>query len=128
MFGQLYHLSGATAKRRARALLERFDLIDAASRLVRTYSGGMRRRLDGLYPRVVIRQQRVCADQHHAYLVACLAEHQPFSVFITAVRGLVLNQPDATVIWQTIAWCVGLLVVIIPLAIWAYGRRTARSA
>jgi ABC transporter DrrB family efflux protein len=56
------------------------------------------------------------------------AEHQPLSVLITAVRGLVLNQPDATVIWQTIAWCVGLLVVIIPLAIWAYGRRTARSA
>ncbi len=46
MFGQLYHLSGAAAKRRARALLERFDLVDAASRLVRTYSGGMRRRLD----------------------------------------------------------------------------------
>jgi len=46
MFGQLYHLPGAAAKRRARALLERFDLVDAASRLVRTYSGGMRRRLD----------------------------------------------------------------------------------
>lgn len=46
MFGQLYHLSGATAKRRANELLERFDLVDAASRLVKTYSGGMRRRLD----------------------------------------------------------------------------------
>ena len=46
MFGQLSHLSGAVAKRRANKLLERFDLIDAASRLVKTYSGGMRRRLD----------------------------------------------------------------------------------
>jgi ABC-2 type transport system ATP-binding protein len=46
MFGQLYHLSGAAAKRRASALLERFDLVDAASRPARTYSGGMRRRLD----------------------------------------------------------------------------------
>lgn len=46
MFGQLYHLSGAAAKRRARDLLDRFDLADAASRLTRTYSGGMRRRLD----------------------------------------------------------------------------------
>jgi ABC-2 type transport system ATP-binding protein len=46
MFGQLYHLSSTAAKRRASALLERFDLVDAASRLVRTYSGGMRRRLD----------------------------------------------------------------------------------
>ncbi len=46
MFGQLYHLSGAVAKWRASTLLERFDLADAASRLVKTYSGGMRRRLD----------------------------------------------------------------------------------
>ena len=55
------------------------------------------------------------------------AEHQPVSVLITAVRGLLLNQPDATAIWQAIAWCVGLLVIIIPLTIWAYGHRTARS-
>lgn len=46
LFGQLYHLSGAVAKRRARDLLERFDLVEAANRLVKTYSGGMRRRLD----------------------------------------------------------------------------------
>ena len=59
--------------------------------------------------------------------LGAFAEHQPLSVFITAVRGLVLNQPDATAIWQAIAWCVGLLVVLIPLAVWAYGRRTARS-
>jgi ABC-2 type transport system ATP-binding protein len=46
MFGQLYHLPGAVARRRAKELLERFDLVDAAGRLVKTYSGGMRRRLD----------------------------------------------------------------------------------
>ncbi len=46
MFGQLYHLSGAVAKRRATELLERFDLVEAAGRTVKTYSGGMRRRLD----------------------------------------------------------------------------------
>src|SRR5260370_13931578 len=46
MVGQLYHLPGAGAKRRASALLERFDLVEAAGRLVKTYSGGMRRRLD----------------------------------------------------------------------------------
>jgi ABC transporter DrrB family efflux protein len=55
------------------------------------------------------------------------AEHQLVSIIITVVRGLLLNQPDATAIWQAIAWCVGLLVVIIPLAVWAYGRCTARS-
>jgi ABC-2 type transport system ATP-binding protein len=46
MFGQLYHLSGQVAKQRASELLERFDLVEAARRTVKTYSGGMRRRLD----------------------------------------------------------------------------------
>ena len=46
MFGRLYHLPKKHAKRRADELLERFDLTDAASRLAKTYSGGMRRRLD----------------------------------------------------------------------------------
>jgi ABC-2 type transport system ATP-binding protein len=46
MFGRLYHLPGKESRRRADELLERFDLIDAADRLVHTYSGGMRRRLD----------------------------------------------------------------------------------
>jgi ABC transporter DrrB family efflux protein len=46
MFGRLFDLSVAEARRRANELLERFDLADAADRLARTYSGGMRRRLD----------------------------------------------------------------------------------
>jgi ABC transporter DrrB family efflux protein len=53
------------------------------------------------------------------------AEHQPVTLIVDAVRGLLLNQPDATTIWQALAWCVGILVVFIPLAVWAYGRRTA---
>jgi ABC-2 type transport system ATP-binding protein len=46
MVGRLYHLPKKVARRRADELLERFDLVDAASRLAKTYSGGMRRRLD----------------------------------------------------------------------------------
>lgn len=46
MFGRLYHLAGSVARRRANDLLERFDLAEAARRTVKTYSGGMRRRLD----------------------------------------------------------------------------------
>ncbi len=46
MFGRLYHLRSAVARQRASELLERFDLVDAAGRTVKTYSGGMRRRLD----------------------------------------------------------------------------------
>jgi ABC-2 type transport system ATP-binding protein len=46
MFGRLYHLSGRQARQRATDLLDRFDLTEAAGRIVKTYSGGMRRRLD----------------------------------------------------------------------------------
>ncbi len=46
MFGRLFDLSAADAGRRANELLERFELADAADRPARTYSGGMRRRLD----------------------------------------------------------------------------------
>jgi ABC-type multidrug transport system ATPase subunit len=46
MFGRLFRLSRRDADRRADELLERFDLADAADRPARTYSGGMRRRLD----------------------------------------------------------------------------------
>ena len=46
MVGRLYHLGGDVARRRAGELLAQFDLLDAENRLVRTYSGGMRRRLD----------------------------------------------------------------------------------
>jgi ABC-2 type transport system ATP-binding protein len=46
MVGRLYRLSSRDARRRADEVLERIDLTDAADRPVRTYSGGMRRRLD----------------------------------------------------------------------------------
>jgi ABC transporter DrrB family efflux protein len=46
MFGRLFKLSREEARRRAVELLERFDLTYAADRPARTYSGGMRRRLD----------------------------------------------------------------------------------
>ena len=46
MVGRLYRVDAATVKQRADALLERFELTDAADRTVKTYSGGMRRRLD----------------------------------------------------------------------------------
>jgi ABC-2 type transport system ATP-binding protein len=46
MVGRLYHLSKRQARQRADDLLERFDLTDAATRIAKTYSGGMRRRLD----------------------------------------------------------------------------------
>jgi ABC-2 type transport system ATP-binding protein len=46
MVGRLYHMGRAEARARANELLERFDLVEAAKRPAKTYSGGMRRRLD----------------------------------------------------------------------------------
>jgi ABC-2 type transport system ATP-binding protein len=46
MVGRLYHLSRSESRARATELLETFDLVDAGNRVVKGYSGGMRRRLD----------------------------------------------------------------------------------
>ncbi|MGH3910464.1 MAG: ATP-binding cassette domain-containing protein, partial [Pseudonocardiaceae bacterium] len=46
MFGRLFHLDAGRAKGRTQELLEQFSLADAADQQVKTFSGGMRRRLD----------------------------------------------------------------------------------
>ncbi|HEX6208633.1 MAG TPA: ATP-binding cassette domain-containing protein [Actinomycetota bacterium] len=46
MVGRLYHMGGPRSRARARELLEQFDLEEAGNRPAKTYSGGMRRRLD----------------------------------------------------------------------------------
>jgi len=46
MVGRLYHINAETVKKRTEDILKRFELTEAADRPVKTYSGGMRRRLD----------------------------------------------------------------------------------
>ncbi len=62
MVGRLYHRPRNEARERGKELLERFDLSEAADRLVRTYSGGMRRRLD-LAAALVIRPPVIFLDE-----------------------------------------------------------------
>ena len=62
MVGRLYHLDRADARRRADELLEVFDLTEAAKRPAKTYSGGMRRRLD-LSAALVVRPPVLFLDE-----------------------------------------------------------------
>lgn len=50
------------------------------------------------------------------------ALHQPVSVTVSALRDLVLGTPAASDVAQAVGWCVGILVVFAPLAVWRYRR------
>ena len=52
------------------------------------------------------------------------ATYQPVSVVISACRGLMIGGPTATWVIQALAWTIGLLVVLVPLAVWRYRTRT----
>ena len=62
MFGRLQGLKKSRAKKRAKELLDQFDLVDAADRSVSTYSGGMRRRID-IACGLVVRPEVVFLDE-----------------------------------------------------------------
>lgn len=50
------------------------------------------------------------------------ATYQPVSVTAEAVRALMIGGATATWVWQCLAWCVGIVVVCAPLAVWRYKR------
>jgi ABC-2 type transport system permease protein/oleandomycin transport system permease protein len=54
------------------------------------------------------------------------ADHQPMTQVIDAVRGFLLDQPVGSHAWQAFAWCVGILLIFVPLSVSLYRRTTAR--
>jgi ABC-2 type transport system ATP-binding protein len=62
MFGRLYHLGKKASIARADELLERFSLTESAKRPIKTYSGGMRRRLD-LAAAIIVKPKILFLDE-----------------------------------------------------------------
>jgi len=54
------------------------------------------------------------------------AERQPVTPMVNSVRELLLGQPATEDTLRALAWCLGILVVFIPLSVWLYGRRVGR--
>jgi ABC transporter DrrB family efflux protein len=52
------------------------------------------------------------------------ATHQPVSVVVNATRALMTGGPTETLLWEALVWCVGIFVVLAPLAVWQYRSRT----
>ena len=52
------------------------------------------------------------------------ATYQPVSVTASAVRALMLGGPTTSYLLQSLAWCIGIVVVCAPLAVWRYRRAT----
>jgi ABC-2 type transport system permease protein len=52
------------------------------------------------------------------------AEHQPITILVNAVRGLYLEGSAGSYGWQGVLWCVGIVLVFMPLSAAMYRRRT----
>lgn len=53
------------------------------------------------------------------------AENQPLTQIIEAVRALMLGYPVGNHAWLAVVWCVGTLIVVLPLASWLFRRKTS---
>ncbi len=76
-----------------------------------------------LFPLTFASSAFVPTDSMPGWLQA-FAENQPFTIVVNAVRALFLDMPVGNLVWLTILWMGGILVVMIPLATRQYRRRT----
>lgn len=67
----------------------------------------------------------VPTDGMNKYL-KLFAENQPITQVIEAIRALILGRPIGDHGWMAVAWCVGTMIVAIPLAAWLFRRKTAQ--
>ena len=131
LMADLHRLGRREGRRRASALLERFDLVDAAAKPVATYSGGMRRRLDlamGLVgdPRMVSKSGELASNLPMPLMLLpflgsgfvptdsmpgalrWFAEYQPFTPVMDTVRGLLMGTAIGHSGVLAVAWSAGI--------------------
>jgi ABC-2 type transport system permease protein/oleandomycin transport system permease protein len=78
-----------------------------------------------LFPLTFASSAFVPVDRMPDWLQA-FASRQPVTIFVDAARALLLDQPVGDAAWRSVAWCLGILVVFVPLSVWLYGRRVGR--
>ena len=76
-----------------------------------------------MFPLTFVSSAFVPVDTMPSWLQG-FAENQPFTRFVDAIRGLSLGTPDSGDIWASIAWCVAIIVVFLPLSMRQF-RHTA---
>jgi ABC-type uncharacterized transport system permease subunit len=55
-----------------------------------------------------------------------IAENNPFSTMVDAVRALWLGVPAGNDVWGAVVWCIGIIAVFAPLSVWRYRRAVLR--
>jgi ABC transporter DrrB family efflux protein len=78
-----------------------------------------------LFPLTFVSSAFVQVDSMPSWLQP-IAEHNPFTTMVNAVRGLFLGVPTGNDAWIATAWAVGITLVFAALAIWRYRRVVAR--
>ncbi len=76
-----------------------------------------------IFPLTFASSAFVPTENMGVYLKA-FAENQPITQVIEAIRALILGNPVGNHVWLSIMWCVGMIVVAVPVTLWLFNRKT----
>ncbi len=93
--------------------------------LVRSVEAGQSTGFIWLFPLTFASSAFVRTDGMPDWLRA-FADPQPITQVVEAVRGFLLDRPVGSHGWQALAWCLGMLLVFVPLSVSLYRRVAAR--
>jgi ABC-2 type transport system permease protein/oleandomycin transport system permease protein len=78
-----------------------------------------------LFPITFVSSAFVPVDSMPGWLQP-VAEHNPFTTMVDAIRALFLGTPAGNDVWLAVVWSVGIIAVFAPLAVWRYRRAVTR--